>query len=89
MEIPDIEELSFDCVEDIDYRQPRGLDKSNHDHWPHRSQKACALHIKLLTRLAKIDVLILDDWGLSKLMAVSFHYRDQPVAAGQMARHYR
>lgn len=107
------------CVEDIDYRQPRGLDKSlildlAGCQWIKRhlnimitgptgvgktwiacalAQKACregyrALYLrlpkllqelpiakgdgtytKLLSRLAKIDVLILDDWGLSKLMA--------------------
>jgi len=107
------------CVEDIDYRQPRGLDKSllldlAGCQWIKRhlnimitgptgvgktwiacalAQKACregykalylrlpkllqelpiakgdGTYIKLLTRLAKIDVLILDDWGLSKLMA--------------------
>jgi len=107
------------CVEDIDYRQPRGLDKSllldlAGCQWIKRhlnimitgptgvgktwiacalAQKACregykalylrlpkllqelpiakgdGTYIKLLTQLAKIDVLILDDWGLSKLMA--------------------
>jgi DNA replication protein DnaC len=107
------------CVEDIDYRQPRGLDKSlmldlAGCQWIKRhlnimitgptgvgktwiacalAQKACregyralylrlpklmqelpiakgdGTYIKLLARLAKIDVLILDDWGLSKLMA--------------------
>jgi DNA replication protein DnaC len=107
------------CVEDIDYRQPRGLDKSlildlSQCQWIKRhlnimitgptgvgktwiacalAQKACregyralylrlpkllqelpiakgdGTYIKLLARLAKIDVLILDDWGLSKLMA--------------------
>jgi len=107
------------CVEDIDYRQPRGLDKSlmldlAGCQWVKRhlnimitgptgvgktwiacalAQKACregyralylrlpkllqelpiakgdGTYIKLLARLAKIDVLILDDWGLSKLMA--------------------
>jgi DNA replication protein DnaC len=107
------------CVEDIDYRQPRGLDKSlildlAGCQWIKRhlnimitgptgvgktwiacalAQKACregyralylrlpkllqelplakgdGTYIKLLTWLAKIDVLILDDWGLSKLMA--------------------
>ena len=107
------------CVEDIDYRQPRGLDKSlmldlTGCQWVKRhlnimitgptgvgktwlacalAQKACregyralylrlpklmqelpiakgdGTYIKLLARLAKIDVLILDDWGLSKLMA--------------------
>ncbi len=31
--------------------------------------KGDGTYIKLLTRLAKIDVLIIDDWGLSKLMA--------------------
>jgi DNA replication protein DnaC len=112
------------CVEDIDYRHPRGLDKSllldlSQCQWIKRHLNimitgptgvgktwiACALahkacregyralylrlpkllqelplakgdgtYIKLLTRLAKIDVLILDDWGLSKLMAE--HRRD-------------
>ncbi len=107
------------CVEDIDYRHPRGLDKSllldlAGCQWIKRhlnimitgptgvgktwiacalAQKACregyralylrlpkllqelpiakgdGTYIKLLTRLAKIDVLILDDWGLSKLIA--------------------
>ena len=107
------------CVEDIDYRQARGLDKSlildlAGCQWVKRhlnimitgptgvgktwiacalAQKACregyralylrlpkllqelpiakgdGTYISLLTRLAKIDVLILDDWGLSKLMA--------------------
>ncbi len=31
--------------------------------------KGDGTYIKLLTRLAKIDVLIIDDWGLSKLLA--------------------
>jgi len=107
------------CVEDIDYRQPRGLDKSllldlSQCQWIKRhlnimitgptgvgktwiacalAQKACregyralylrlpkllqelpiakgdGTYIKLLAKLAKIDVLVLDDWGLSKLMA--------------------
>jgi DNA replication protein DnaC len=107
------------CVEDIDYRQPRGLDKSLirdlcQCQWIKKhlnimitgptgvgktwiacalAQKACregyralylrlpkllqelpiakgdGTYIKLLTRLARIDLLILDDWGLSKLMA--------------------
>ena len=107
------------CVEDIDYRHPRGLDKSlmldlAGCQWIKRhlnimitgptgvgktwiacalAQKACreghkalylrlpkllqelpiakgdGTYIKLLTRLAKIDVLVLDDWGLSKLLA--------------------
>jgi len=107
------------CVEDIDYRQPRGLDKSlildlAGCQWIKRhlnimitgptgvgktwiacalAQKACreghralylrlpkllqelpiakgdGTYIKLLNRLAKIDVLIIDDWGLSKLLA--------------------
>lgn len=107
------------CVEDMDFRQPRGLDKSlildlAQCQWIKQhlnllitgptgvgktwiacalAQKACregynALYLrlprllqelpiakgdgtysKLLARLAKIDVLILDDWGLSKLVA--------------------
>lgn len=107
------------CVEDIDYRQPRGLDKSlildlSQCQWIKRqlnllitgptgvgktwiacalAQKACregytahylrlprllqqlliakgdGTYARLMTRLAKIDVLILDDWGLSKLVA--------------------
>lgn len=107
------------CVEDIDFRQRRGLDKSlildlAPCQWIKQhlnllitgptgvgktwiacalAQKACregytALYLrlprllqelpiakgdgtytKLLTRLAKTDVLILDDWGLSKLVA--------------------
>jgi DNA replication protein DnaC len=107
------------CVEDMDFRQPRSLDKSlildlSHCQWIKQhlnllitgptgvgktwiacalAQKSCregysALYLrlprllqelpiakgdgtytKLLTRLAKIDVLILDDWGLSKLVA--------------------
>ena len=107
------------CIEDTDYRQPRGLDKSlildlAQCQWIKKqlnllitgptgvgktwiacalAQKACregysarylrlprllqelpiakgdGTYAKLLTRLAKIDVLILDDWGLSKLVA--------------------
>ena len=107
------------CVEEIDYRHPRGLDKSLmrdliQCQWIKRhlnllitgptgvgktwigcalAQKACregytALYLrlprllqelsiakgdgtyaKLLVRLAKVDVLILDDWGLSRLIA--------------------
>jgi len=107
------------CIEDMDYRQPRGLDKSlmldlAQCQWIKKhlnllitgptgvgktwiacalAQKACregysarylrlprllqelpiakgdGTYAKLLTRLAKIDVLILDDWGLSKLVA--------------------
>ena len=107
------------CVEDIDYKQPRGLDKSlmlnlSQCQWIRKhlnllitgptgvgktwiacalAQKACregytshylrlprllqelpiakgdGTYARLLTRLAKIDVLILDDWGLSKLVA--------------------
>lgn len=111
------------CIEDIDYRQSRGLDKSlmldlAQCQWikQHlnllitgptgvgKSWIACALahkacregytahylrlpkllqelpmakgdgtYGKLLTRLAKIDVLILDDWGLSKFVAEQRH----------------
>jgi DNA replication protein DnaC len=107
------------CLEDIDYRHPRGLDRSlistlAHCQWVKKhlniliigptgvgktwiacalAQKACrqgysALYLrlprllqempiakgdgsypKLLRTLAKTDVLILDDWGLSKLSA--------------------
>lgn len=107
------------CIEDIDYRPSRGLDKSlmlnlaqclwikqhlnvliTGPTGAGKSWIACALahkacregftahylrlpkllqelpiakgdgtYAKLLTRLAKIEVLILDDWGLSKLVA--------------------
>ncbi len=107
------------CVEDMDYQQPRGLDKSlmldlAQCQWIKKqlnllitgptgvgktwiacalAQKACregytALYLRLprllqelpiakgdgtyarlLARLAKIDVLVLDDWGLSPLVA--------------------
>lgn len=107
------------CLEDIDYRHPRGLDRSlistlAYGQWVKKhlniliigptgvgktwiacalAQKACrqgyrALYLrlprllqempiakgdgsypKLLRTLAKTDVLILDDWGLSKLSA--------------------
>jgi DNA replication protein DnaC len=107
------------CLEDIDYRHPRGLDRSlistlAHGQWVKKhlniliigptgvgktwiacalAQKACrqgynALYLrlprllqempiakgdgsypKLLRTLAKTDVLVLDDWGLSKLSA--------------------
>jgi len=107
------------CIEDIDFKQPRGMDKSllldlaqcqwikNHLNllitgptgvgktWVAcaLAQKACregftslylrlprllqelpiakgdGTYTRLMTRLAKVDVLILDDWGLSKLIA--------------------
>lgn len=107
------------CIEDIDFKQPRGLDKSllldlAQCQWIKKhlnllitgptgvgktwvacalAQKACreghtALYLRLprllqelpiakgdgtyarlLARLAKVEVLILDDWGLSKLIA--------------------
>jgi DNA replication protein DnaC len=107
------------CIEDIDFKQPRGLDKSlildlAQCQWIKKhlnllitgptgvgktwvacalAQKACregftSLYLRLprllqelpiakgdgtyprlMNRLAKVDVLILDDWGLSKLIA--------------------
>jgi DNA replication protein DnaC len=107
------------CIEDIDFKQPRGLDKSlildlAQCQWIKRhlnllitgptgvgktwvacalAQKACregftslylrlprllqelpiakgdGTYTRLMSRLAKVDVLILDDWGLSKLIA--------------------
>jgi len=107
------------CIEDIDFQQPRGLDKSlildlAQCQWIKRhlnllitgptgvgktwvacalAQKACregftslylrlprllqelpiakgdGTYTRLMNRLAKVDVLILDDWGLSKLIA--------------------
>jgi DNA replication protein DnaC len=107
------------CIEDIDFKQPRGLDKSlildlAQCQWIRKhlnllitgptgvgktwvacalAQKACregftslylrlprllqelpiakgdGTYTRLLNRLAKVDVLILDDWGLSKLIA--------------------
>ena len=107
------------CIEDIDFKQPRGMDKSlvldlAQCQWIKRhlnllitgptgvgktwvacalAQKACregftslylrlprllqelpiakgdGTYARLLARLAKVDVLILDDWGLSKLIA--------------------
>jgi DNA replication protein DnaC len=107
------------CIEDIDFKQSRGLDKSlvldlAQCQWIKKhlnllitgptgvgktwvacalAQKACregytslylrlprllqelpiakgdGTYTRLLIRLAKVDVLILDDWGLSKLIA--------------------
>jgi DNA replication protein DnaC len=107
------------CIEDIDFKQPRGLDKSlildlAQCQWIRKNlnllitgptgvgktwvacalaQKACregftslylrlprllqelpiakgdGTYTRLMNRLAKVDVLILDDWGLSKLIA--------------------
>ena len=107
------------CIEDIDFKQPRGLDKSlildlAQCQWIKKhlnllitgptgvgktwvacalAQKACregftslylrlprllqelpiakgdGTYTRLMNRLAKVDVLILDDWGLSKLIA--------------------
>ncbi len=107
------------CIEDIDFKQPRGLDKSlildlAQCQWIKKhlnllitgptgvgktwiacalAQKACregftslylrlprllqelpiakgdGTYVRLMARLAKVDVLIMDDWGLSKLIA--------------------
>ena len=76
------------CMEDIDYRQPRGLDKSMvlrlaDCHWGHTAlyyrlsrllqslplARGDGSYAKVMTRLARTEVLILDDWGLSKLNA--------------------
>ena len=107
------------CIEDIDFKQSRGLDKSlildlAQCQWIKRhlnllitgptgvgktwvacalAQKACregftslylrlprllqelpiakgdGTYTRLMNRLAKVDVLVLDDWGLSKLIA--------------------
>jgi DNA replication protein DnaC len=107
------------CIEDIDFKQPRGLDKSlildlAQCQWIKKhlnllitgptgvgktwiacalAQKACregftslylrlprllqelpiakgdGTYTRLMNRLAKVDVLIVDDWGLSKLIA--------------------
>jgi DNA replication protein DnaC len=107
------------CIEDIDFKQPRGLEKSlildlAQCQWIRKhlnllitgptgvgktwvacalAQKACregftslylrlprllqelpiakgdGTYTRLMNRLAKVDVLILDDWGLSKLIA--------------------
>jgi DNA replication protein DnaC len=107
------------CIEDIDFKQSRGLDKSlildlAQCQWIRKhlnllitgptgvgktwvacalAQKACregftslylrlprllqelpiakgdGTYTRLMNRLAKVDVLILDDWGLSKLIA--------------------
>jgi DNA replication protein DnaC len=107
------------CIEDIDFKQSRGLDKSlvldlAQCQWIKKhlnllitgptgvgktwiacalAQKACregftslylrlprllqelpiakgdGTYVRLMARLAKVDVLILDDWGLSKLIA--------------------
>jgi DNA replication protein DnaC len=107
------------CIEDIDFKQSRGLDKSlvldlAQCQWIKKhlnllitgptgvgktwvacalAQKACregftslylrlprllqelpiakgdGTYTRLMSRLAKVDVLILDDWGLSKLIA--------------------
>jgi len=107
------------CIEDIDFKQPRGMDKSllldlAQCQWIKKhlnllitgptgvgktwiacalAQKACregftslylrlprllqelpiakgdGTYTRLMNRLAKVDVLILDDWGLSKLIA--------------------
>ena len=139
------------ALEDIDYRNPRGLDKGLIQslascQWAKEhlnilitgptgvgktwlacalAQKACregytAQYIrlsrllrelmiakgdgrypKLLASLAKVDVLLLDDWGLTKLNAENrrdllevleaptrdpLHHRDQPTADGRKAQ---
>ncbi len=79
------------CIEDIDYRHPRGLDKSlmlslATCQWVRNRHnvlitgptgigklqefplaKGDGRYVKLMTALAKTDVLILDDWGLAPL----------------------
>ncbi len=111
------------CIEDIDWKQSRGLDKSlildlAQCQWIKKhlnllitgptgvgktwiacalAQKACregftslylrlprllqelpiakgdGSYTRLLTRLAKVEVLVIDDWGLSKLIAEQRH----------------
>lgn len=105
------------CVEEVDYRHPRGIDRAyftelTHGHWIERKQNlcltgstgtgktwlACALgnqacrqgypvrylrvprifeqlriahgdgsYSRLMSQLAKTDLLILDDWGIQKM----------------------
>lgn len=105
------------CVEDVDYRHPRGIDRAyftelTHGHWIERKQNLCLTgstgtgktwlacasgnqacrqgysvrylrvprlfeHLriahgdgsypKLMSQLAKTDLLILDDWGIQKM----------------------
>ena len=50
-------------MEDIDFRQPRGLDKDL------ILSLADGRYAKLLASIAKTSVLVIDDWGVSKLSA--------------------
>ena len=51
------------CIEDIDFRQPRGLDRDL------VLSRADGRYAKLLASIAKTPVLVIDDWGVSKLSA--------------------
>jgi DNA replication protein DnaC len=75
------------CVEDIDYRTPRGLDghKACRDNRSVLYQRVPRLfddlalargdgrHPRLLRGLGRVDLLILDDWGLEPLDAGARH----------------
>jgi DNA replication protein DnaC len=59
-------------AEDIDYRHPRGLDKPLFRRLPRlfdelTVSRGDGRYAKLMASLAKVDVLILDDWGLALL----------------------
>src|ERR1700757_3188330 len=74
------------CVEDIDYRTPRGLDRAlfaqlAEGSWidAHANLLICGpagvagRHQRLLRALGRVDLLILDDWGLEPLDAAARH----------------